>query len=107
MSEQKVVFSKLFKEGLSSKKIDLSLTDDIKKTAAKYQPIFAKANSDYMSALQGFKDALSVLEQTEDLAKKGQAQVKELGLNDDFFSKVLEDLSQQKNRVQAGINKLK
>ena len=110
MSELKTVFNKLWKSNsieLASHKIDLALIDDIKKISSKYEPIFAKANSDYMSALQGFKDALSILEQTETLAEKGQAQVKDLGLNDDFFSKVLADLKERKSRVQNGINKLK
>ena len=107
MSTLKQIGNKLFKEDLSSHKLDLSLTDDIKKTAQKYEPIFAKANSDYMRALEGFKESLSILEQTESLANKGQAQVNELGLKDDFFKNVLNQLSDQKKRVQTAINKLK
>ena len=92
---------------LGSHKVDLSLVDDVKKLALKYEPIFAKANSDYLSALQGFKEALSVLEQAEEIAKKGQQQVKDLGLNDNFFSSILTQLADQKKRVLSEINKLK
>lgn len=90
-----------------SHKVELSLVDDVKKLASKYEPIFAKANSDYLSALQGFKESLSVLEQAEEIAKKGQQQVKDLGLNDNFFTNVLTQLADQKKRVLNGINKLK
>ncbi len=106
--QEKSVFSKLFaKTELASHKVELALVDDVKKLALKYEPIFAKANSDYLSALQGFKEALSVLEQAEEIAKKGQQQVKDLGLNDNFFSNVLTQLADQKKRVLSGINKLK
>jgi formylmethanofuran dehydrogenase subunit A len=92
---------------LDSQLVELGLVDDLKNNVKKFEPLFAKANSDYMRTLEGFKQALKVLEDSEVIALKGQAQVKELGLNDNFFNNALSGIKDQKTRVNSAINKLK
>jgi hypothetical protein len=100
MTTEKLVLSKLFtKIELGNHKVDLGLADDVKKNAQKFEPIFAKANSDIMSAVQGFKESLNTLEQAEQLAIKGEAQLKDLGIDDKFFTNALSSIKEQKARV--------
>jgi hypothetical protein len=106
MNTINTIYKKLFKTELASQKLELSLIDDIKKNVQKYEPIFAKANSDILSALQGFKDSLNILEQSEQLAIKGENQVKDLGIEDKFFTNALNSIKEQKTRVNNILKKI-
>lgn len=92
---------------LESHEVELGLVDDLKANAKKFEPLFAKANADYIRTLEGFKQALSVLDDSEVIAIKGQTQVKELGLADKFFSDAIMSIKEQKAKVNSAINKLK
>jgi hypothetical protein len=108
MNTRKTVYNKLFKEEtqLAKHEVDLSLVDDIKAVSKKYMPLWAKANSDYASAIVNLKAALEVVNQAEQLIIKGQVQVKELGLTDTFFTSQMDSIKEEKNKVTSLLNKL-
>ncbi len=108
MNTLKTVFGKLFKEEtqLASHEVDLALVDNIKEATKKYMPLWSKANSDYNSAIVNLKAALDVVNQVEQLVIKGQAQVKELGLTDTFFTSQMASIKEEKSKVTSLLNKL-
>jgi hypothetical protein len=109
MNTLKTVFGKLFKEEtqLASHEVELALVDDVKAASKKYMPLWAKANSDYASAIVNLRAALDVVNQAEQLIIKGQTQVKELGLSDTFFTSQLAAIKEEKTKVTSLLNKLK
>lgn len=109
MNTRKTVYNKLFKEEtkLATHEVDLALVDDIKAASKKYMPLWAKANSDYASAIVNLKAALEVVNQVEQLVSKGEAQVKELGLSDSFFANQMTAIKEEKSKVNSLLNKLK
>ena len=107
MNTLKTIYDKLGdKTELAKHEVDLSLVDDIKATSKKYMPLWAKANSDYASAIVNLKAALEVVNQAEQLIMKGQVQVKELGLTDTFFTSQMDAIKEEKNKVTSLLNKL-
>lgn len=92
---------------LGAHEVELSLVDDIKAASKKYMPLWAKANSDYASAIVNLKAALEVVNQVEQLVSKGESQVKELGLSDSFFANQMAVIKEEKSKVNSLLNKLK
>jgi len=100
------ILKDVYKVELSSMDVELSLIDDIKAVSKKYMPLWAKANSDYASAIVNLKAALEVVTQAEQLIMKGQVQVKELGLTDTFFTTQMTAMQEEKSKVTSLLNKL-
>jgi len=100
------ILKDVYKVELSSMDVELSLIDDIKAVSKKYMPLWAKANSDYASAIVNLKAALEVVTQAEQLIMKGQVQVKELGLTDTFFTTQMTAIKEEKSKVTSLLNKL-
>jgi hypothetical protein len=92
---------------LEKHEVELALVDDVKAASKKYMPLWAKANSDYASAIVNLRAALDVVNQAEQLIIKGQTQVKELGLSDTFFTSQLAAIKEEKTKVTSLLNKLK
>ena len=109
MNTLKTVFGKLFKEEtqLTAHEVELALVDDVKAASKKYMPLWAKANSDYASAIVNLRAALDIVNKAEQLIIKGQTQVKELGLSDTFFTSQLAAIKEEKTKVTSLLNKLK
>jgi len=91
---------------LGKHEVNLALVDEIKAVSKKYMPLWAKANSDYASAIVNLKAALEVVNQAEQLIMKGQVQVKELGLTDTFFTSQMDAIKEEKNKVTSLLNRL-
>jgi hypothetical protein len=100
------ILKDVYKVELSSMNVELALIDDIKAVSKKYMPLWAKANSDYASAIVNLKAALEVVTQAEQLIMKGQVQVKELGLTDTFFTTQMTAMQEEKSKVTSLLNKL-
>lgn len=92
---------------LASHNVELALVDNIKDLNKKYMPLWAKANSDYNSAIVNLKAALDIVNQVEQLISKGEAQVKELGLGDSYFANQMTAIKDEKNKINSLLNKLK
>lgn len=92
---------------LAKHEVDLALVDNIKELNKKYMPLWAKANSDYNSAIVNLKAALDIVNQVEQLISKGEAQVKELGLGDSYFANQMTAIKDEKNKINSLLNKLK
>jgi len=106
MNTLKTIYDKIGKTDLAKHEINLSLVDDIKAVSKKYMPLWAKANSDYASAIVNLRAALEVVNQAEQLIMKGQAQVKALGLTDTIFQSEMEGIKEEKSKVTSLLNKL-
>ena len=92
---------------LAKHEVELALVDNIKELNKKYMPLWAKANSDYNSAIVNLKAALDIVNQVEQLISKGEAQVKELGLGDSYFANQMTAIKDEKNKINSLLNKLK
>lgn len=92
---------------LEKHEVELALVDNIKELNKKYMPLWAKANSDYNSAIVNLKAALDIVNQVEQLISKGEAQVKELGLGDSYFANQMTAIKDEKNKINSLLNKLK
>lgn len=89
MSEQKVVFNKLFKTELASQKVELALLDNISNFLKNYSVIsdVAIVRQAAEKAEKQLNDKKQKLEQIIEQISKGQKISKELGISSDEFDK--------------------
>lgn len=86
MSEQKVVFNKLFKkEELASQKVELALIDDLKKELSSLFDGGQKRASDISSIASSLQSAKGVALQISEKADKASKMAKDLGLDSGQF----------------------
>jgi hypothetical protein len=102
----KVEEIKLHFQKLNEQKIELALLDDLKKSASKFEPLMAKSLSLYNQTVASFKDAQSVLDDSEKLVDSGIAKTKELGIEDKLFSGFKNEILGQKAKVSNFLKRL-
>jgi hypothetical protein len=93
MSEQKVVFNKLFKkEELASHKVELALIDDLRKLANTSSKLNAENINLIDKVRANFKESLSILSKVEAEATKGLKMALDLGIGGDLYKEFLDNV---------------
>lgn len=90
----------------NNQKFELAILDDVKKSASKFEPLMAKALSLYNNTVVSFKEAESVLTESEKLIDNGIAKTKELGIEDKMFVGFKNEVLGQKSRVSNFLKRL-
>ena len=90
----------------NNQKFEFALLDDVKKIASKFEPLMAKSLSLYNQTVVSFKEAQSILEESEKLIDSGIAKTKEIGIEDKMFSGFKNEVLGQKAKVSNFLKRL-
>jgi hypothetical protein len=90
----------------NNQKFEFALLDDVKKTASKFEPLMAKSLSLYNQTVVSFKEAESVLNESERLIESGILKTKEIGIEDKVFSEYKEQVGKQKSKIANILKRL-